>query len=481
MKFNSIIFQRDTLQSNIIRNLLGERVVDLTEEYFPVSTGEGSFLSQIFNLGKRFIGFTIGLIIKGIRWTFADLWDVVVEAYFEVKYFDWNQTDDNLKNELARNDEMISGALGRLTGTSLAWLTGIAVSTGLSFKYPVLSGKVALALAEEGGQEIRSAITNLIIVSRQAAVRSMLLGGLLNARKLEIFGFKPVTTQRKPWTLNDAIETTIKKLPSGSLQAFATQAFDAFEDAVIEMGYVVAYTLDDFYLSQRRASQSVLGQERTIELTPDVRVPDERIILESPQELAITATQSAIVSHQLIHNRDVGQIAGMPERDYVSPMPQRRKLKVIFRGKETPPWTTPDGKISKTVEVNIPDIKYGLTWQELKNTVKSYTWGKYQVTAHLSNGRQMRVFAVSYKEGEEQCYEYIKLSTAEILRFHHGVAATDHPDPKQRKIPTRVYPAYATLTAGDVKANGQLNSKKKAKTRVDLWVDEEPDNADDLR
>jgi len=59
---------------------------------------------------------------------------------------------------------LIAGAFGRLAGTGLIWLAGIGVSVGLAFKFPVVASRVALAIAEEGGQEIRSALINLIII-----------------------------------------------------------------------------------------------------------------------------------------------------------------------------------------------------------------------------------------------------------------------------------------------------------------------------
>ncbi|NJL52244.1 MAG: hypothetical protein HC930_08530 [Hydrococcus sp. SU_1_0] len=476
MNLTTVLLNRDSLASKVVAELIGDRSVNLAEEYGGGDNNGGGLIAQIFNLGARFAGFLISAVLTGIGWTLSSLWDVAIEAYFEIKYFDWAQSDADIKSDLAANDALIAGAFGRLAGTGLVWLTGIGVAVGLSFKFPVVASRVALAIAEEGGQEIRSALTNLIIASRQAAIRSMLLGGLLTARKLELFGLKPVINSQKPWTFADEIEKKIEALPSAGLRAFVSQFGDAVEDSIIEMGYVISFTLDDYYASQRFTEQAMLGTERTIELTPNVAVPDERIILEAPQELIISDTQNVIAHHQLIDNRDVGQIVGMPEQDYLSPRPQRRKLKVIFRGKEQPPWKLPDGKYAMTAEVNIPDLKPGTTWQQLKANITQYTWGKYRVTAHLSNGRQMRVHAVSYSEGEQQLNKYINLSTAEIIRFNHGVTATDNPlDPSKSIVPQVVYPAYAKLVIGDVRLDGTLQSKSTQTTRVNLWTDTEPE------
>ena len=102
-----------------------------------------------------------------------------------------------------------------------------------------------------------------------AAVKSALIGGLLTARRLELFGLKPVTNARKPWTFADAIDNFVEKLPSASMRAFANQFIDAVEDSVIEMGYVIAYTIDDFYLAQRTATESDQQPDRTVEILPN--------------------------------------------------------------------------------------------------------------------------------------------------------------------------------------------------------------------
>ncbi len=472
MKLTTVVFARDSLASNIARNLIGDRVLDLTES---LGTDEGgNIVGQVFNFGKKLVGFVIGALTNFVQWSFSELWDLIVEAYFEIKYFDWNQTDAEIKTQLEQNDSIIASSLGRLAGTGLVWLTGITVSVGLSFKFPVLAGRVALELAEEGGQEIRSAVSNLIIASRNVAIQNVLLGGLLTARRYRLFGQEPVNREKKPWTFAERVEEKIESISSSKLRSFANSFVDAIEDSIIEMGYVIAYTLDDFYESSRRANSNILGQERTVIITPDTRVEDEQIIIEAPQELVIANTQSLLANHQLIYNRDLGQIVGSPEEDYFSPTPQRRKLKIIFRSKEKPPWRHSDGNYSKKVECSIPDVKPGLTWSKLKRGIPSFTWGKYRVTAYLDNGRQMTVYGVSYAEAEQQIRILMQLSTANIMNLTGGEGITDIPT--RRKLPTLVYPVYAKLMEGDITTSGRWRSNKRKTTRIDLWVDSEPED-----
>ncbi len=264
------------------------------------------------------------------------------------------------------------------------------------------------------------------------------------------------------------------------MRSFANQFIDTVEDSVIEMGYVIAYTIDDFYLAQRAVNDSNRDPIRTVEILPNRELEEERIIFEAGQDSIISDVQMILAEHQLIYDRDLGQIVGMPEQDYVTPRPQRRKLQVIFRSKQQPPWRMPSGEYAKTVEINIPDVKQGLTWQQLKSVIRHFTWGKHRVTAYLDNGRQMRVHAVSYGEGERQIRDLIALSTANIQRISHGTIATDHPDSSKRVIPQTVYPAYAKLVIGDVTIDGRLRSKTKQTVRVNLWTNIEPNPPVDL-
>ncbi len=472
MNFNPVILARGSLRSEIVRNLIGQRVVDLSESF--ETDNEGNIITQIFNFGSKLVGFAVGAILGFFVWSLDAIWDFLVEAYFEVKYFDWNQTDAEIKRQLEANDTIIASALGRLAGTGLVWLAGIGISAGLTYKFPVVAGRVALELAQEGGQEIRSALTNLIVVSRNVAIQNFLLTGLLTLRRFRLFNQQPVLTEKKPWTFADGVDEVIQQFTSAKIQAFLNSFGDAVEDAIIEMGYVVAFTLDDYFQAQTRANQDVFGQTRTVEITPDTRVEDEQIIIEAPQELIIPTVQNTVNTHQLIYNRDVGQIVGMPEEDYVTPRPQRRKLKVIFRSKEKPPWKLADGGRAKTVEANIPDVKRGLTWNKLKQDIKKFTWGKYRVTGFLSNGRQMTIYGASETEAETQLIELAKLSDASIIRIVAGKDIKN--DPRKRKESTLVYPAYAKLILGDIDAAGNVISKNSKTIRIDLWTDTEPEN-----
>lgn len=473
MNLTNITFERNGLASNIVRNLVGERILDLVES--DNNSGEGGgLLGNIIDFTKKLAGFAIQTIFTIVTWSFAEIWEFLVEAYFEISYFDWNQTDANLKGELEQSNNLIVNSLGKLAGTGLVWLTGIAVATGLSFKFPVISGRLALELSKEGGQEIRSSLQNLIITSRNVAVKNILIGTLLTARKYKVANNQPINEPKKPWIFAERVDEKINRISNSGLRAFARGFAEGFEDSIIEMGYVIAYTLDDYYAATSQATANILGEERTVVVTPDIRIENEQISLQAPQELIIPSVQNALNNHQFIYNRDVGQIAGMPEEDYISPAPQRRKLKIIFYSAAKPPWRNADGTRVKKIECSIPDVKTGLSWSRLKTGIPRFTWGKYRVTAYFNNGRQMTVYGASYSEAKSQILKLVELSTLEITNMTQGEPLTHIPT--RAKTPTLVYPVYAKLIQGDVTISGQWRSNKRTSLRINLWVDEEPEN-----
>ncbi|MGL5874223.1 MAG: hypothetical protein ACRC2R_17950 [Xenococcaceae cyanobacterium] len=470
---------KSALKSQVVRNLIGERAFDAAASLAPTGQSGGGLLSKIFNGALKFVGFLLSAACGFIAWSATTLVDIVVEAYFEIKYFDWNQTDKDLEAEIKASNIAIVGALGGLTGTGLVWLTGIAVAGGLTVKFPVLAGQIALRLAEEGGDEIRGELVNLLTTTRQSIIKGLILGGLLTLRKLRWFGLAPVTQEKPPWTIAEAIDKLVEKIPNDYLEAFVRGFLDRVEESLIEMGYVIAFTVDDYYASQRTAAQDL--QTRTLSITPDRSVPDERFIVQADQPGLIHTVQSALVNHNLVHNRDVGQIVGQTYDDWYKSKPFRRSMTVYFFAKPKPPWVMPDGKRAQKAEITIPDPKPGLNWQEIKLACNPYLWGPIIAQWDLDNGRCLKVFAATKAEAVKKLKEILPLTTANPVKpIFFGEPDDDTTPPELKRKPRQMYPAYANLTIREsVPGTGNAwlayqKNKEASKTRIELYHDAEP-------
>ncbi|WP_293356290.1 MULTISPECIES: hypothetical protein, partial [unclassified Microcoleus] len=226
---------------------------------------------------------------------------------------------------------------------------------------------------------------------------------------------------------------------------------------------------------------------RTIEITPDRSVPDERIVLSGPEAVMRPTVVNVLATHQMLGNRDVGVlINGTPVDEYLRPGVQERRLTIEFKEKTAPPWKMPDGKRARKRQVTIFDIKRGLTWEEVKLAAKQYTSGQRLITAQLNNGRQMQVYAGTENEGVQKIKELLKLSTAEILP--NGIRDSGYVDPtsRRRELPYLVYPAKAVLLwrkrSTDLDGREDLagNIWTEKAIEFDLWPENEPANLPNL-
>jgi hypothetical protein len=266
-----ISFRRNDLRSNVVRNVIGQRTVDIFAE---ITTPEGQnsetgFFEWIVGLGKRLAGFLLRVVGRAFGWLIRNAIPFLIEATLTVATFDWNQTDSSIREQINQNNNQIAQALGEAIGSGFVWLTTITLAGGASLRFPVLSGRVALALAEEGGEELRGQIVNALTQTRQAMARSLVLGGLLTARRLRLFGLEPVSDQREPWSFAGQIEKKIEALPDNLIQPFVEGLTEGASDALIEAGYVISYALDEYYSSSRFANEGLLGEQRAVKLYPD--------------------------------------------------------------------------------------------------------------------------------------------------------------------------------------------------------------------
>jgi hypothetical protein len=473
---STIQILRTSLKSKEVREKIGTRLYDASAA-LTQNDSEPGLLQRIFNIGAKFVGFLIKTVFFAVQWTFTELWEIAIEIFYEIKYFDWNQTDAELKQQIDSNNQRIAQAFGSLIGAGLVWTTGIAIAGGLSFKFPVLAGRVALALADEAQAELRGQLGSLIVTTRQAVISSAILGGLLTLRRLKVFGLQPITKPRDPWILADKIEEKVQSIDNSLLRSFTTGFLDQLEESIIEMGYVVAMTVDDFYAAQKAAQ--IDDNERTILITPDSQNNDERLILQGGQTGLIQTLQSTLATHVLVHNRDVGQIVGQNYDDWYRAKPFRRNLTLIFKDKDTPPYIK-DGKTYKTVTINVPDPKPGLSWEKIKLACEPFTWGPIKVEQKLDNGRKFVINVASLAEGKRVITRMLTLTTAKPqANIRSSQPEQDNLPPDLKIKPTLVYPAYGTLLIREFNYNSQANTYQKNKesaTRFDLWTETQPDN-----
>lgn len=441
----------------------------------------------------------------------SGIWGIITNGIQNIWRFDWNAADLELLALCESRNEQIAAAWGSLAGQGIGWLAGIAVGAGVSLVVPVI-GSAALAryiagkTAEEALEELAPAFRNVFLLTSSNLITNATINLYINYRKflknlphdalVGVFGDDVANFITNVWGRGTQggtklsfsayfIEEPVERIDNKLIKTFVENLLEEAWDSFVEAGFVVASQLDTAYSQQKLNNQNQLGTQRTCEVVLDVKAPEEKLYFQNvPQQVLIPAVQTAINTHRMIHNRDMGQIIGQPAEDWIRAKPHYRQLVILFYAKERPPWVDSTGKVVKKAVYSIPDVKTGVTWQEIKNAARPFTWGRFRATANLDNGRQTAVYGGSPEEAKKVLNSLMALSTAKILTL--SVTEEEIRPTRLKKSPTKMYPVYGTLLARRDSVTGRglptLDNRvlSEREVRFDLWVTQEPKNMPQL-
>jgi hypothetical protein len=433
---------------------------------------QGGIIKKI----SRFLGFAFGAVVKFFNLSFDRIWDILVDAYFELKTFDWNATDEELDKLIETNNQRIITAGAAALGNYLGWgafriATFFAGKVGLArakrraavdgFKVPVISGRVGLALAEEGQEELMFNFRRFVTTTISAQLSNAFINFVLTSRRNEWFGQQSITSPQTNGSIAAKIDSQIQRLPKFWQRPVET-LIDEFEDGIIEAGYVVAMTIDD-YVAANRYSRKEAGPYRTLEIQPE-KGSDEKIAFKGSQLEIVEAVRTVLPVRQLVADRDVGQILGEPVNETIHTKPQLRTLHVKFYGKQEPPYIKNRKRLCGEATIQVPDARPGLDRKKILSTVRPYQRGNWFVKCQMDNGREMKGWFQSKSEGIEVLTTLAGLSTADIepntFRWSEGQG-----DPKKAE---RMYAGYASITSPKRRPGRRTGEHGKA-ARIPLW------------
>ena len=461
---------------------------------------DGGLLPTVGRLFKR----TLSFAAKGLGWilpkflslaslTFSSLWGWMVNAGQRIVNFDWNASDRELQQAINGGYLATAALWGGFVGSGLGWLAGIGLGYGVSMLCPVIggaalaryiSGQVALEAAEEVTQSLVSAVTQTLrAMANQASIslyinsRKFLkrnsdgLAGLLSrlgyggaAESLKNVLDEWGADNGPRFTIAEAFEEQIERLPI-ALQIFAEEAVDEFFDSFIEAGYIVAQELDTAVSAAKNAQRE--NPDRGVVLYPDRDNPNVKIVLHGAQQELIPQVQTVLETHRVLDGKDVGAIAAVPMHEIVTPITSRYTLTIHYNEYEKPPLKR-NGRTGRVSKMKVSDSELGISFNQLKIAFKPFTWGGIRATAHLDNGRQLAVYAVSESECDDMLRSLASFTTAEITRtvytdVNRGVRQN------QRKEATRMYAYKATMAIRSLNPiSGQYNVENQT---IYLWRD----------
>lgn len=422
----------------------------------------GGFLETIVNGALRFGNFLISGAISLISFSFTKLWSWIVQGVQFVYNFDWQISDTAIDKQIKGLWDSFGGILGGAVGRAIGWIGCGLVPSAVVFGFNQALGSYLLKqVGEQAIDEMLDAASDVINSAFRLGTQAAFLWLYKDIRRAlkdpsnpfgialrGVVGNEAIDNWGKgeSWSFAKAVEKKIESIPDTFWRNFTEEAFEEGSEACIEAGYATAGGVDAWLAMQKMQNNSVLGADRSIEITPDRSAPDERIVLSGPEAVLRPTVVSVLATHQMLGNRDVGVlINGTPVDDYVRPSFQERYLIVEFKEKQQPPWVMPDGKRARRRQVTIPAAKRGLTWEKIKLATKFYTSGQKLVTAQLDNGRQMQIYASTENEGLRKIEELLTLSTAEIVPNGVRDSGYTNPSTQRRQQPYIVYPSKAVL------------------------------------
>lgn len=281
------------------QNLGGERTIDITASSDGSNPGitsgpgtGGGLLGGIVSRLQQFAGFLFQQALNTLTANLTQIATTLVSSYLQLENFDWNSTDDEIKKQIEANNNSLLQNSGDAVGTLAAWgligfanlaigatLGALGKATGnnklrgatiAGIAVPVLSGKIALALADEGGDEVGDELRSFLMQARSVAVRNGILATILSARKAGFFG-GIVTDEKLPVdSFMSRQQDFIKKNIPDKWQDWAEDVLDSFKDAISEAIYVVTNTIDDALAASKYAAyQNERRQQVTLLLNED--------------------------------------------------------------------------------------------------------------------------------------------------------------------------------------------------------------------
>lgn len=480
---NNFRIIRSELRSQFVREFIGEREF---QDISVIQTATGVNLNQLTKW--RWVNWIVGKALGFFQWSITGILNFAIKALFKIVNFDWLQSYKEIGDTIKANNLAITGQFAQVLGSAAGWTASIALAGRATIKFPVLGARVGLALAEEGGQTLRNQIGSFLENVTEAIIDNITLTVFSGYRRMGELILQITTGQnidwesREPWSIAKETEKQVEKIENDYVRTFVQQFGDGFLDAIMDIAYVVSFTIDDHFLATQAAMdmmETTNEPVRRIEVFPDRENEEESIILEDTQNNVELSLNNYLSTHEVIRNKDVGVVVGQTYDEWYSLKPQSRKLIIEFRGKEKPPFLNGDGTLAQRVQISIPNVKPGVGWSQLK-TIKKFTWGNYMARGVFSDRRQMTVWGSSEAEAKSTLLTLAQLSASDLVQV--SVSHPEIQNIRRKKEATLVYPAYATLLVRKttIGANDTTlidgQNKAMARMRVELWKDDPPNN-----
>lgn len=458
-------------------------------------------------------------MISSLKLTFTSLWGLITQTVTFIYNFNWQATDQQLDQQFKGAVESLAGQYGGAVGRALGYLVcGVIPAGGIMTVSPLMGAYLLKQVGEEALDDLVGELSNLITASFRVVAQGYIIKAFKNARRVikkwndktpsdswekkalkQFFGSNIdniIDTWgdegRKPWSFRIWTDKKINSIKNQALQNFVEELYEEFADSCVEAGFILAMGADTWILQQQMNRNNIVGQQRVVELTPDRSAPEERIIIAGGENQIRSQLPMVMSNYNLVENRDVGQWLGNPISETVRQTPNELTLRFqLYSVKEPPVY----GAKQRT-SISIPDPKKSkLDFNTLKKAIggnNGYMYGRFLGKGSLDNGKTIHCYCASSQEAEDRIVALAELVDAELVgvtvteEIKTGARANGKPLQKQN---IKVYP-YSIYLENKQKVLNQSNNNAAAQTltgsysrkrnRIQIWMDEKPDDFDQI-
>lgn len=433
---------------------------------------------------------------------------VFVSTVNYVINFDWNATDEQLAKQVLQKAGLVTTQIGGAIGNFAGFVFFGGLGTLVAYRFNVLLAvKVLWDVGEEALEELCANVSSITkniaialiqaqMVAAYSAIRWVLKtvwsnpNSPLTAIGTKIFGSGFTEAVKnwgekgsKPWTIAKFAENLIEALPDW-LEDPIEEMIEEFWDAGQEALYIAAGDIDQYIGEQQIQKQVQNGPLEVVEVQPNREEPENKLVLAGPQELIKPAIVTALVTDQMIREKDLGLlVGGEPVASNIT-TPGLPWARIVFSASKTK-------KVKPTyIDIHNLDRTKWDNWEAIKLACggpNGYMWGPYRVQAVLPDNTELLCFAATENEGIDLLEGFLRFTLAGedptkiVWEANHQMRKGSRVKyDSTYKRPRRQYPWEFTIvnpTRVLNEENGKANRSGIYKDRdafIKLWPDIKP-------
>jgi hypothetical protein len=468
----------------------------------PVSVTPQRGLGEGFNFGR--VAKTKLLDFLNQEFGYASTFSFLVSNIQTLTQFDWNATDEEIKQEYETIKSGLAAAGGDLFGQGIGAMVAIPLGGFAGLTVPKISGaglarELMKASSEEAKEEIIGNALSVVQYMKNSATKVLVLEGYMRFRTFlkgvdepilaAMFGAETAKYIKRVWGTKTApefriaekFEEKIESIKNPLIRTFVEEAVESGFDTFIDLGMIIGIQLDEAL--QQYLLGTGAGSERTIELIPNSANPNESYIFENQTNEEIEINVNNFLNNwRMARQNEIRQFIAKEHESFRS-SPLLRRLVLVFSSTPTGEHHE-DGSSPKLLRVSIPNVKKPIKWSEIKRTVKvysDYAWtdGNFTGKGRLQGGnRRIEVKAKDANEAVKVIKELVKLSDDELLD-EPNVIDSSRSRRDNRKV-QKLYPLHGILQTKTVAASQRrefelnANSVGFEEDYFVLYTDDEP-------